>query len=270
MKYIVMECHPGYAVVLDEQGQFRKVANMRYEVGQAVTDVTEVILPAPPKKKPVRFLSTLAAAAACLVLLFTFMFSGNTTYASVYMTINPQVRIDVNRHDTVVGLEGVNEDGKALISGYLYQHKHLDLVVDELVDRAIEMGFLHPDGKISLALDAADNTWVSSHGGALGTQLHDYLTDKITVTIEVTDAGSDHPEIPIWCDDDIRDALDDAMEDVMDDILGDDDDDDDDSHDADDWDEPDHDDPDDVDDDDEDDDDDDEDDDDDNEDDDDD
>lgn len=250
MKYIVMECHPGYAVVLDEQGQFRKVANMRYEVGQTITDVTEVILPAPPKKKPVRFLSTLAAAAACLVLLFTFMFSGNTTYASVYMTINPQVRIDVNRHDTVVGLEGVNEDGKALISGYLYQHKHLDLVVDELVDRAIEMGFLHPDGKISLALDAADTTWISSHGGALGTQLHDYLTGKITVTIEVTDAGSDHPEIPIWCDDDIRDALDDAMEDVMDDILGDDDDGPDDNHDADDWDEPDHDDPDDVDDDD--------------------
>ena len=30
MKYLVMECHPGYAVVLDEQGVFRKVANLRY------------------------------------------------------------------------------------------------------------------------------------------------------------------------------------------------------------------------------------------------
>ena len=33
MKYIVMECHIGYAVVLDEDGRFLKVANRNYQVG---------------------------------------------------------------------------------------------------------------------------------------------------------------------------------------------------------------------------------------------
>ena len=191
MKYMVMECHPGYAVVLDEHGQFKKVANMRYEVGQTVTDVTEISLPAPRKQNYTRIISALAAAAACLVLVLTFFLPGSSPYASVYMTINPQVRIDVDRNDMVVGLAGVNEDGKTLIAGYSYQNKHLDLVVDELVDRAIEMGFLHADGKISLALDATDTAWVTAHGDSLGTQLHDYLIDKISVTIEITDAGSD-------------------------------------------------------------------------------
>ena len=42
MKYMVMECHLSYAVVLDENGSFLKVANMRYEVGQTVENVVEM------------------------------------------------------------------------------------------------------------------------------------------------------------------------------------------------------------------------------------
>ena len=34
MSYVVMECHPGYVVLLDEEGRFLKAANLRYEVGQ--------------------------------------------------------------------------------------------------------------------------------------------------------------------------------------------------------------------------------------------
>ncbi len=38
MKYIVMECHFSYAVLLDEEGKFVKAANRNYRVGQTVTD----------------------------------------------------------------------------------------------------------------------------------------------------------------------------------------------------------------------------------------
>lgn len=54
----------------------------------------------------------------------------------------------MDKNDTVVSLAGVNEDGKALISGCEYKKKHLDTVIDELIDKAIEMGFLKEDGKI--------------------------------------------------------------------------------------------------------------------------
>lgn len=36
MTYIVMECHPGFAVLLDEEGRFVKAANRHYAVGQTV------------------------------------------------------------------------------------------------------------------------------------------------------------------------------------------------------------------------------------------
>ena len=53
MKYMVMECHLSYAVVLDEEGRFLKVANRHYEVGQTVSEVVEMVLPQskPQKKK---------------------------------------------------------------------------------------------------------------------------------------------------------------------------------------------------------------------------
>ena len=49
MKYMVLECHPGYAVVLDEDGNFQKVANFHYEVGQMLTEVEP--MRTPPRKK---------------------------------------------------------------------------------------------------------------------------------------------------------------------------------------------------------------------------
>ena len=51
MKYIVMECHLSYAIVLDEEGHFFKVANRNYQVGQTVTNVIEMQIP-PPVSDP--------------------------------------------------------------------------------------------------------------------------------------------------------------------------------------------------------------------------
>lgn len=190
MKYIVMECHLSYAVVLDENGRFLKVANRHYEVGQTVTDIIEMQVPqsVPQKKKTNKWMYSLAAMAACLMLVVTSVFQiGQMTYASVYMTINPEVRIDVNRNDVVVGLDGINPDGDDLITGYDYKKKDLDLVMDELVDRAIDMGYLHEGGQISLVLDADSDEWVIAHSDTLTSNLNEHLNEKLSVTIEVTD-----------------------------------------------------------------------------------
>ena len=200
MKYMVMECHLSYAVVLDEEGHFLKVANRNYEVGQKVTDIIEMQVPqsVPQKKKTNKWMYSLATMAACMVLMVTSVFQmGQMTYASVYMTINPEVRIDVNRNDVVVGLDGINPDGNDLIAGYEYKKKDLDLVMDELVDRAIDMGYLHEGGQISLVLDADSDEWIIVHSDTLTTQLNEYLNEKLSVTIEVTDTKEQSNQVVI-------------------------------------------------------------------------
>ena len=64
MSYLVMECHPGYAVLLDEEGRFLKAANLRYETGQTVYD--PVLMKETPERQrhTVRWISSGIAAIA--------------------------------------------------------------------------------------------------------------------------------------------------------------------------------------------------------------
>ena len=66
MKYLVMEIHPGYAVVLDEEGRFIKAANLHYEIGQKVTDIIEMqVSNTSPRRKTGKIITGIAAMAAC-------------------------------------------------------------------------------------------------------------------------------------------------------------------------------------------------------------
>lgn len=184
MKYMVVECHPGYAVVLDENGSFLKVANRKYEIGQMLTEVVPMQVPA--KKKTGRWVTGLAAMAACLVLVFgLFLPRGQQPYASVYVKINPEVRIDVDEQDMVVGLEGVNADGIDLIADYDYRRKNLDLVTDELVDKAIDMGYLTAEGQITISLESQDQVWMEHHSQSISDHLQNHLQERFVVTIQV-------------------------------------------------------------------------------------
>ena len=190
MKYMVVECHLSYAVVLSEDGRFLKVANLHYEIGQVVSHVVEMRQPERQpesgRRVPVRWITSMAAAAACLTLVAVAALRvGSLPYGTVYMEINPDVRIDVDRKDRVVGLEGMNRDGEALVEDYSYRRKDLELVVDELVDRAIGMDYLHEGGAITLSFDGDDSQWVESRSEALPEQLAEYLDQKLTVTITV-------------------------------------------------------------------------------------
>lgn len=182
MKYMVMECHNGYAVVLDENGNFQKVENRQYEVGQTVTDV----LPIQAQKRRKPWIYSLIAAAACLVLLFRIALPGEAQpYASVYLKINPEVRMDVDRQDRVLMITGVNPDGADLISDYDFKEKSLELVTEELVDRAVAMGYLQQDGKVTVSLDAPDPTWVEEHSATLSHHLQNHLDQTIPATVQV-------------------------------------------------------------------------------------
>ena len=160
MSYLVMETHPAYAVLLDEEGRFLKAANLRYQVGDTVQDIVEL---QPPKaKSPALWkpLSGVAGLAACLCLVFFGYYQPNyTAYGTLRIQINPDVEITVSRTDRVLGLDGLNEDGEALIAGYAYQGKDRETAAGELVERAIDMGYLSDGETVSITVTSADADW---------------------------------------------------------------------------------------------------------------
>ena len=124
MNYLVMEVHPAYAVVLDEEGRFLKAANLRYQVGDTVRDIVE--LRRPKEKRPALWkpLSGVAGLAACLCIVFFGYYQPNfVPYGALRIQINPDVELTLSRTDRVLELEGLNADGRVLIEGYDYGGK---------------------------------------------------------------------------------------------------------------------------------------------------
>ena len=188
MSYLVMECHPGYVVLLDEEGRFLKAANLCYELGQTVHDPVLMKAKAGRQRHTVRWISSgIAAIAACFLFFFGFRYYQNylQPYSSIYLTINPEVQMDLNRQGTVVGLAGTNTDGEKLLAGYDGKGKDNVTVASELLDRAIEMGFLSEGGVISFSIDSPDDALFQEYGMALRTKITEHLDGRIMVTIEV-------------------------------------------------------------------------------------
>ena len=160
MNYLVMEVHPAYAVVLDEEGRFLKAANLRYQVGDTVRDIVE--LRRPKEKRPALWkpLSGVVGLAACLCLVFFGYYQPNfTPYGALRIQINPDVELTLSRTDRVLELEGLNEDGQSLIAGYEYSGKDREDVTGELVERAIDMGYLSGGETVSITVTSADADW---------------------------------------------------------------------------------------------------------------
>ena len=200
MSYLVIEAHPSYTVLLDEEGRFFKAANLRYEVGQTVYD--PVLMKDSPEKQrhPVRWISSgVAAIAACFLLFFGLSYyqSYMQTYSSIYLTINPQVQIDLNQQGIVVGLTGTNPDGRQLLEGYDGKGKDKATVADELVDRAIEMGFLSEGGWISFSIDVPDDDLFQEYRMELFTEITKHLEGRLTINIEIFRSTSQQSEHPV-------------------------------------------------------------------------
>ena len=189
MKYMVMECHTGYAVLLDEEGRFWKAADLHYEVGQTVENPVLMKQPQPSGRRRITRLvsSTVAAVAACLFLFFGFGYYQNylRIYSSIYLSINPEVQMDLNRYGNVVRLTGTNEDGAKLLEGYSGRGKDKLTVADELIDRAIEMGFLSEGGQVSFFIDSPEDALFQEYGTELRAEINEHLDGRITITIEI-------------------------------------------------------------------------------------
>jgi len=199
MKYIVMECFNSYAVLLDEEGRFVKSANPGYEVGETVYD--PVLMRQEPLEEiesnkrtlPKVLLTGLVAVAAAVMLFFGYNFyqANYVPYSSIFMAINPEVEMVLNRNGEVIEVEGANPDGVSLIEEYEPTSDDKVAVANELVDRAIEMGFLAEGGQISFAIDAPSQDLFEQYG----IELREEVNGRTSITIAITDAESSSNDV---------------------------------------------------------------------------
>ena len=193
-----MEVHPAYAVVLDEEGRFLKAANLRYQVGDTVRDIVE--LRRPREKRPALWkpLSGVAGLAACLCIVFFGYYQPNfVPYGALRIQINPDVELTLSRTDRVLELEGLNADGRVLIEGYDYGGKDREDVTEELVERAIDMGYLSGGETVSITVTSADADWQAREEQAAREDLEERYGETIVIQIGPTDEKPPVTEVVI-------------------------------------------------------------------------
>ena len=198
MKYLVMEIHPAYAVVLDEEGRFLKAANLRYQVGDTVQDIVELRQGRERRVLPWKGLTGAASLAACLCLVFFGWYQPNyTPYGALRMQINPDVELTLSRTDRVLELEGLNADGEALIDGYEHQGKSREEATRELVERAIEMGYLSDGETVSITVTSADAGWQAREEQDARAELEERYGETIVIQIGPDSEGPPDAEVVI-------------------------------------------------------------------------
>ena len=198
MNYLVMEVHPAYAVVLDEEGRFLKAANLRYQVGDTVRDIVE--LRRPKEKRPALWkpLSGVAGLAACLCIVFFGYYQPNfTPYGALRIQINPDVELTLSRTDRVLELEGLNADGQVLIEGYDYGGKDREDVTEELVERAIGLGYLSDGETVSITVTSSDADWQAREEQEAREALEERYGEAIVIQIGPTDEKPPVTEVVI-------------------------------------------------------------------------
>lgn len=189
MTYLVMESAASYAILLDEDGRFVKSANLGYEIGDTVTNPV-LMLDKPLEKVSGqskitnRVIATVVAVAAMVLLVFGVnkYQESVTPYSSIFMAINPEVEMVLNKAGDVIDVTGINTDGRSLIEDYERGNKGKSVLANELIERAIEMGYLADGGRVSIAIDTPDQDLFEQYVSELRRDLegHDRITIDIT------------------------------------------------------------------------------------------
>jgi len=111
VKAVIVDLVDGQAAALCDDGRVVKLSDAGYTLGQIV-QVHE-------KKRRARWLRLISSVAAAAVLVMAI--GGGAAYATPYgvvsLDVNPALEYTINRFDYVLKVEGVNEDGEALLAG---------------------------------------------------------------------------------------------------------------------------------------------------------
>ena len=144
MKYIVIECHKGYAVLMDEESRFVNAANLRYTVGQTVT--APVLMENPESERRISFYVTrFAAAAACIALAVSagsFYYSRNfKTHSTILISAQTNIRMDLNKKGQVLHISGGDLRADELLKNYDGKGKDKVTAANEILDMERSNGY---------------------------------------------------------------------------------------------------------------------------------
>lgn len=175
----ILELRGGYAAALTEDGQFVRVPDRGYAIGQAV-----VLRPAENRPNRARF-AALASVAAGFVLLLAGGFAGYAMPAGVVsLDVNPSVEYSINCFDRVLSIDAVNEDAQAivdLLDEEALRYESVDTAVEQTILALRESGYLLEESENDVVLSAS--SYSAAHAEQLASRLEEQTAEQEDLTV---------------------------------------------------------------------------------------
>lgn len=113
------------------------------------------------KKRSGRYMKKIVVASLAAVLVICAFIGGYTYFktpvAYICLDINPSVELGINVFNKVVSVEGINEDGKAILEDQDIINNKISDVVEKLVYAAKEKNFIKDDGSTIISITTQSN-----------------------------------------------------------------------------------------------------------------
>lgn len=172
MRGVIVDIKGEYAIALKKNGEFINIRNNgRYKVGYEY-DVTPYSL--------MGMTARVASIAAVFILMLGIgmgAYSYSMPYSYVDVDINPSVEITVNVFDRIIGAEGLNDDGKKLLTEVGIKNRKLKEGINTILDSAVEQGYLKKDDENAIVV----TIWSKNSGkaGHLEKNIQDTAAQKL-------------------------------------------------------------------------------------------
>jgi len=166
MKAIVMEVNDKNIIIMKSNGEFAKIrTNKEFKVGDEIDSSLfekHLILSNLFNTSKVMIMRITSVAAA-LILIFGMAYgaySYNVPYSYISIDINPSIEIIVNRYDRIIGLEGIDDDGKIIAGGLSsYKHTLINKGIQDIINSAVQEGYINKekDNTVFMTLSSKDH-----------------------------------------------------------------------------------------------------------------
>lgn len=157
MKYMVMECHKGYAVLMDEDSRFVNAANLHYTVGQTVTDPVLMQNTENAKSKR-RIVMTVASAAACLAIAagagYYHYVQNYKVYSTVLISSDAEIKMYLNKKGKVLYLKSDSTKGNEIIKDYEAKGKDKLTAAHELIEIGVSKGYISENEPVDIFISS--------------------------------------------------------------------------------------------------------------------
>lgn len=187
MKYLVLETHIKYAIVLDEEGRFLRVVNNAYSVGQKIDKVTIYHDFKKARTSRQAWIQRISVVAACLVIaLISYFQIFLRPVAAMRLSVNPAFRIEWNRLQKVTGVHAENAGAMIILENYSWKQKSPTTVVRELIGLCNLKGFLKGEKTVTIKMEPGDKNATKKVWDELQTKLSFQLSyiDQLTLKFE--------------------------------------------------------------------------------------